>query len=166
MDGIETPSGKIEVYIGELEDGVRRLSPENETRDLELPDDFPLVLNAGRHMKYNANTLMRNPAWKRGKRACTVALSPADAETLGLTDGQQVTVTTEAGSATEDLEVSTQVRQGMILIPHGFGLVCVGDVYGINVNYLTTNTHRDPLGTPLHRFIPCRIEAVITRAPR
>jgi len=159
MDGIKTPSGKIEVYIAELENGVRRLSPENEARDLKLPADFPLVLNAGRHMQYNANTLMRNPAWNRGKRACTVALSPADAETLGLADGQPVTVTTEAGSATGELEVSEQVRQGMVLIPHGFGLVYDGEAHGINANHLTKNTHRDPMGTPLHRFIPCRIEA-------
>ena len=40
-----------------------------------------------------------------------------------------------------------------------FGLTVAGGVYGINVNRLTKNTHRDPIGTPLHRFVPCRIEA-------
>ncbi|MBW2561400.1 MAG: hypothetical protein JRE40_11170, partial [Deltaproteobacteria bacterium] len=53
-----------------------------------------------------------------------------------------------------------QVRKGTVLIPHGFGLIYDGEVYGINVNNLTKNTHRDPLGTPLHRFVPCRVEAV------
>jgi hypothetical protein len=48
----------------------------------------------------------------------------------------------------------------MVLIPHGFGLLYDGQVYGINVNRLTKNTHRDFLGTPLHRFVPCRVEAV------
>ncbi len=85
------------------------------------------------------------------------------AEALGLTDGQRVTVTTKAGVATGDLEVSAQVRKGMVLIPHGFGLVYDGGVYGINVNHLTQNTHRDPLGTPLHRYVPCRIEAAPDR---
>jgi hypothetical protein len=47
----------------------------------------------------------------------------------------------------------------MVLIPHGFGLNYDGQVYGINVNRLTKNTHRDPIGTPLHRFVPCRVEA-------
>ncbi len=159
MDGIKTPSGKIEVFIPELEDGVLKLTPEQEARDLEMPADFPLILNAGRHMKHNANTLMRNPEWNRGKRACTVAVHPADAEALGLSDGQAVKVTTEAGSATGELEVSDQIRPGMVLVPHGFGLVYEGKVYGINANDLTKNTHRDPLGTPLHRFIPCRIES-------
>jgi anaerobic selenocysteine-containing dehydrogenase len=159
MAGIQTPSGKIDVFIPELEPGVLNLTPEKEARDLKLPDDLPLVLNAGRHMQYNINTLMRNPEWNAGKRACTVAVSPADADALSLTDGQEVMLTTEAGSATGELEVSAQVRQGMVLVPHGFGLNYDGKVYGLNANHLTKNTHRDPLGTPLHRFVPCRIEA-------
>jgi len=161
MDGIKTSSGKIEVFIPELEKEVLALAPEIEARDLEMPATFPLVLNAGRHMKYNINTMMRNPEWNRGKRACTIAISPADAESLGLTDGQQVKITTEAGSEAGELEVTGQVRKGMVLVPHGFGLIYEDQVYGVNVNYLTKNTHRDPLGTPMHRFIPCRIEAAV-----
>ncbi|MBS3732570.1 MAG: molybdopterin-dependent oxidoreductase [Desulfobacterales bacterium] len=158
MAGIRTESGKIEVFIPELEEGVRGLNPENEARDLQMPDDFPLILNAGRHMKYNANTLMRNPEWNRGKRACTVTLSPADAEALSLADGDPVRVVTKAGSQTGELEVSNRVRTGMVLVPHGFGLIYNGKMYGINANDLTDAAHRDPLGTPMHRFLPCRIE--------
>ena len=45
-----------------------------------------------------------------------------------------------------------------MVIPHGFGLVYEGKVYGANVNRLTKNTHRDHLaGTPLHRYVPCRV---------
>ena len=126
---------------------------------MRLPAAYPLILNAGRHTKHNANTLMRNPAWNEGRRACTVAVHADDAQALGLTDGQQVKVTTEAGSEKGELEVSDQVRPGTVLIPHGFGLQYGEIVYGINVNRLTKNTHRDPIGTPLHRFVPCRIEA-------
>ena len=160
MDGIGTPSGKIEVYIPELEAQAKALTAETETRDLQLPSEFPLILSAGRHMRYNANTLMRNPAWNDGKRACTIAMHPDDSYTLGFTDAQMVRVTTEAGSEVGELEVSGQVRQGTVLIPHGFGLIYNGQVYGIGVNRLTKNTNRDPLGTPLHRFVPCRVEAL------
>jgi hypothetical protein len=35
-----------------------------------------------------------------------------------------------------------------------------GETYGVNVNQLTKNTHRDRIAaTPLHRYVPCRIEA-------
>jgi anaerobic selenocysteine-containing dehydrogenase len=160
MDGIKTPSGKIEVHIPELEDDAIALNAKSEAATLKLPDDFPLILNAGRHLKYNANTLMRNPEWNKGKRACTVAIHLDDAQSLKLIDGQQVRVTTKAGSQIGELEVSAQIRKGTVLIPHGFGLIYDGDIYGINVNYLTKNTHRDPLGTPIHRFVPCRVEGV------
>jgi anaerobic selenocysteine-containing dehydrogenase len=159
MDAVRTPSGKIEVYIPEMEDLVKDLDAVGEAENLEMPDAFPLILNAGRHMDTNANTLMRNPEWNKGKRACTVAVNAGDAEAFGLIDRQQVRVTTVAGSEVGELQVSDQVRAGTVLIPHGFGLAYDGKVFGINVNRLTKNTHRDPLGTPLHRFIPCRVEA-------
>jgi anaerobic selenocysteine-containing dehydrogenase len=158
MEGIKTPSGKIEIYIPELEEPAKAIDAVQEAQDLQLPEQFPLLLNAGRHMKYNANTLMRNPQWNKDHRACTVAINPVDAESLNLQDGQWVRVTTEAGAEVGELQVTTQVRQGMVLIPHGFGLIYNGKVYGINANRLTKNTHRDPLGTPLHRYVPCRVE--------
>jgi anaerobic selenocysteine-containing dehydrogenase len=159
FNAIRTPSGKIEVHIPELEEQTKGLDAISEAKDLKMPDAFPLILNAGRHTKYNINTLMRNPEWNKGKRACTVSVNPADAALMGLSDGQQVVVTTEAGSEKGELQVSPQIRQGTVLIPHGFGLIYDGSVYGINVNRLTKNTHRDPLGTPMHRFVPCRVEA-------
>ncbi len=160
MGSIRTPSGKIEIHIPELAAQAEALNAESEAEDLRLPDEFPFILSAGRHMKFNANTLMRNPAWNKDRRACTVAVNPADADALGLTDRQQVRVTTEAGSDVGELQVSESVRPGCVLIPHGFGLIYEGRAYGINVNRLTKNTHRDPIGTPLHRFVPCRVEGM------
>jgi len=159
MAGISTPSGKIEVYIPELEAPTKALNAAQEAEDLRLPAEFPLILNAGRHMKYNANTLMRDPAWNNGAKACTVAMHPDDAADLNLRDGQRVRVTTAAGSEVGEVESDDDVRRGTVLIPHGFGLLYDGVVYGINVNRLTNSSHRDPLGTPLHRYVPCRVEA-------
>ena len=160
MAAVKTASGKIEVYIPELEASAVNISAETEQKHLAMPQEFPMILNAGRHMDYNANTLMRNPEWNRGKRACTVAAHPQDAAALDLLDGDSVQVVTEAGKAVGELQVSGQVRIGTVLIPHGFGLNYEGETYGINVNRLTKNTHRDPLGTPLHRYVPCRLETV------
>ncbi|MCP4751055.1 MAG: molybdopterin-dependent oxidoreductase [Proteobacteria bacterium] len=157
---VKTPSGKIEVHIPELEEKAKNLDAAGEAEDLKLPSEFPMVLCAGRHIRYNANTLMRDPEWNAGKRACTVAVNPDDASALGLSDGEQVRVTTEAGSEAGELEVSDRVRKGTAVIPHGFGLLYDGEVYGININRLTKNTHRDPLGTPNHRYVPCRVETV------
>jgi anaerobic selenocysteine-containing dehydrogenase len=115
---------------------------------------------AGRHISVNANTLMRNPAWNEGKRACTLTMHPADADALQLSDGQTVRVTTEAGSELIELEVSANACRGHVTMPHGFGLVYDGIAHGANVNRLTKNTNRDHLGTPMHRYVPCRVEAM------
>lgn len=155
---VKTESGKIELLIPELAETAEKLDAESEARDLALPPEFPLVMNAGRHRSTNMNTQMRNPEWIKGKRGCTIAVHPKEAEKLGLKDGESARVTTEAGTAVGELEVSEQVREGMVLIPHGFGLIYDGVKYGINVNDLTKNTNRDPIGTPLHRFVPCRLE--------
>jgi anaerobic selenocysteine-containing dehydrogenase len=120
---IRTPSGKIEVLIPELADQAKNLNAISEAEGLKMPSDFPFILNAGRHMDTNINTLMRNPEWNKGKRACTIAINPLDAATLGLTDCQSVRVVTEAGSAAGELQVSSQVRSGTVLIPHGFGQI-------------------------------------------
>ena len=157
---VKTPSGKIEVFIPELEEASKKLDAVSEAKDLKMPDEFPLVLNAGRHTRYTMNTMMRNPEWNKGKRACTVSVNPETAESMGFTDGQNVKVTTKAGSEVGELQISEQVRKGTVLIPHGFGLIYGDTVYGININRLTKNTHRDPLGTPMHRFVPCRLEPV------
>jgi anaerobic selenocysteine-containing dehydrogenase len=156
---IKTPSGKIELVVPELADVSEKLNAENEERDLTLPSKYPLILNAGRHRSTNINTLMRNHEWIKGKRGCTIAVNPKDAESLGLKDGDNSRVTTEAGTAVGELEVSDDVREGTVLIPHGFGLNVNGETNGINVNHLTKNTNRDIIGSPMHRFVPCSLEA-------
>lgn len=125
-----------------------------------MDTQFPLILMAGRHISMNANTLMHNPAWNEGKRDCTLAMHP-DAAALNLQDGQQVRVTTQAGSEEIALRVTvTQARKGHVVMPHGFGLIYNGIKYRANVNRLTKSTHRDQFGTPMHRYVPCRVEGI------
>jgi anaerobic selenocysteine-containing dehydrogenase len=115
---------------------------------------------AGKHFSMNANTLMRDPAWNEGKRPCTLAMHPEDAESLNLKDSQKVRVTTEAGSEEIELEITETAHKGHVVMPHGFGLIYNGVKYGANVNRLTKNTNRDQFGTPIHRYVPCRVDAV------
>jgi len=159
LDELRTEDSRLNLFIPEMASWVQAIEPASEAAALKGDHRYPLVLNAGRHMDMNANTLMRDPAWNKRRRACTAAMSPEDAEALNLGDGQMVRLTTEAGSVEIELEVSGEVRPGMVLVPHGFGLDYNKKVYGVNVNQLTKNTHRDRLAaTPLHRHIPCRVE--------
>jgi len=162
FENIRTEDGKVNLHIPEMEQWVRSIDARSEESALKPDPNYPLILNAGRHMNMNANTLMRDPSWNEGLRACTLAMNPADAERLNLSDGQQVRVITEAGEEQIELEVTDRMREGQVIIPHGFGLVYEGRTYGVNVNRLTRSTHRDRFAaTPLHRYVPCRVEPVI-----
>ncbi len=160
LSSLRTEDGKIQLFIPELADWVREIEPGREEAELRGVEEWPLILMAGRHCDNNANTLMRDPAWNKGRRDCTLRMHPADAEGLGVVDGQQVRVVTEAGRVEVELEVTATARRGHVAMPHGFGLVYEGVEHGANVNRITKNTHRDRLaGTPLHRYVPCRVEA-------
>jgi anaerobic selenocysteine-containing dehydrogenase len=157
---IKTEDGKIHLHIPELLDELQTLDAAAEEAALVMDAQYPLILMAGRHTDMNANTNLRDPSWNKGKRACTLTMHPENAANLNLKDGQTVRVTTEAGTEEIELEITDTVRPGHVVIPHGFGLVYNGVKYGANVNRLTKNTHRDQFGTPIHRFVPCRVEAV------
>lgn len=159
MKAIKTGDGRVQVDYPDVREWMASITPESEQAALDADSKWPLILMSGRHMDTNANTLMRDPAWNEGRRACSLAMNPADAEKLGLADGQPVKVITEAGEEIAELEITDQARQGQVIIPHGFGLNFMGRVYGPNANRLTKNTHRDRFaGTPLHRYVPCRVE--------
>jgi anaerobic selenocysteine-containing dehydrogenase len=166
MKELRTQDRKIHLHIPEMEEPLKAIAPESERAALTPDSQYPFILNAGRHTRNVANTLMRDPAWLKGKRGCTLAIHPDDAAALGIGDGETVRVTTQAGSAQIGAEISADVRKGQVLIPHGFGLVHRGTAYGVNVNYLTKNTHRDFLAaTPLHRYVPCRVERIEGERP-
>ncbi len=160
LEDISTKSKKIQLYNPEVDDWIKEINPVVEEEQLKPDEHFPLILMAGRHMDMNANTGMRDPAWNKGRRACTLAINPSDAKTLGIVDKQMVKVTTEAGAEEIEAEVTPDTRKGQVLIPQGFGLVYDGVKHGVNVNRLTKNTNRDFVGTPMHRYVPCRVETV------
>jgi anaerobic selenocysteine-containing dehydrogenase len=160
LEAIVTENKKIQLYNPEVDDWIKKINPEDEEEQLKPDQRFPLILLAGRHMDTNANTGMRDPAWNKDKKACTLAINPSDAEALGIADQQMVRVVTEAGEETIEAEVTQDARKGQVIMPHGFGLVYDGVKYGPNVNRLAKNTNRDFVGTPMHRYVPCRVEAV------
>lgn len=157
---LATKDGRIRLHTAEAEGWIKEISPGEEEKRLKTDAEFPLILMAGRHMDMNANTGMRNPAWNEGRRPCTLAMNPADSEKFGFSEGQMVKVITEAGEETIEVEVTEDARKGQVIMPHGFGLVYDGVKYGANVNRLAKNTNRDFVGTPMHRYVPCRVEAI------
>lgn len=160
LEKVRTSDGKIHLYVEELAGWIQEIEPERERAALHN-DEFPFVLAAGRHFPYTANSIMRDPAWNDGEQRCTLLMNKQDSERLGIPDGADAWVSTEAGRVRIPVQISEIPAPGSVVIPHGFGLVFQGQEHGVNVNRLTKNTHRDRLAaTPLHRYVPCRVEPV------
>jgi anaerobic selenocysteine-containing dehydrogenase len=136
---------------------MKDVQPEAEKARL-VNKEYPMILMSGNHMEMVANTNMRDPVWNEGRRACTMRIHPADAAELGIKDGETAFIETEAGSATVEAEITDSSHRSQVVIPHGFGLVHMEKVYGLNTNQLTSARNRDRIAaTPLHRYIPCRV---------
>ena len=158
---LRQPDRKIQLHIEELASWMEEITPEREAAALAAPAEFPLILQAGRHTPENANTIMRDPAWNQGRRACTLTIHGEDAAPLGIGDGEMVRVTSEHGSITLPAEISDHTRPGQVLIPHGFGLKYQGVIDGAGVNQLTASAWRDRLAaTPYHKYVFCRVEKI------
>lgn len=124
---------------------------------------FPLVLSAGERRAFTANTIMRDPHWRRKDPDGALRVSPADAEARGLSTGARARLTTPRGSAVVTIEVDGAMRPGHVSLPNGTGLGGAegGPTGGISPNELTRTAHRDPfVGTPMHKRVPARLEAV------
>jgi len=125
--------------------------------------DFPLVLSAGVRSLWTANTLHRDPTWRKGKgQHCAVSVSAADAEALGLLPDEEAVVRTRHGSVTLPVAIDRRLSPGHVSIPNGFGLTYGGRLDGANINELTSAADRDPFtGCPHHKCVPCRIERLM-----
>jgi anaerobic selenocysteine-containing dehydrogenase len=128
--------------------------------------EFPIVLSAGERRAYTANDIFRDPSWRKRDAEGALRVSVEDAQDLGLVAGGRVRITTAAGSAEASVEISETMLAGHASLPNGLGLDFVDDdglthVPGVAPNALTSTEWRDAYaGTPWHKHVPARIEAV------
>jgi len=124
------------------------------------------VLSAGERRSFTANTIIRNPEWRRKDRAGALRMNPDDAKQLGVSDGGRVRLSTRRGSAEVSVELSDRMQPGHVSLPNGLGLDFPGAdgrpvATGVSPNDLTRSEDRDWLaGTPWHKHTPARVEAL------
>jgi anaerobic selenocysteine-containing dehydrogenase len=163
---VRRPDRRFTVEIPELLEKLRRLADEPSSW---VSEEFPLVLSAGERRSYTANTIIRDPAWRKRDGDGALRVGPADAERLGLATGARALLTTEAGDAEVTIEVSEMLAPGHVSLPNGLGVDHSDGASGrkrtgVAANELTSLGHRDWLaGTPWHKYVPARVEAVSGR---
>jgi anaerobic selenocysteine-containing dehydrogenase len=159
---MDTPDKRVNLVIPDLLKELDGLATEPDA-----PKDpaFPFVLSAGERRTSTANTILRDPGWRRKDTAGALRISPEDAARLGIEDGGQARVTTRRGSVVATVEITDTLQPGHASLPNGLGLDYPGEGgspvrHGVAPNELTASEDRDWLaGTPWHKHVPARIEA-------
>jgi len=160
---VATDDGKIVLEISELLEELEGLAAEQPAAN----DAYPFILAAGERRGTTANTILRDPEWRRKDREGALRISVEDATQLGLATGERARVTTKRGSVEVPVEVTDTLRAGHVSLPNGLGLEYPGEdgerrVHGVAPNELTASEDRDWLaGTPWHKHVRARVEAVV-----
>ena len=120
---------------------------------------------AGERRSFTANTILRDPEWRKKDADGPLRVSPTDADRLGLTDGDNATLTTKRASVIVTVAVDDTVQRDYVSLPNGLGLDPVESGArhrtGVAPNELTASGDRDPwAGRPRHKTVPARLERV------
>lgn len=158
---------KIALEIPEMLNDLRELA--DAPAQLTTPE-LPIVLSVGERRAYTANDIFRDPSWRKRDTDGALRISVEDAQALGLVDGCRARITTAAGSAEASIEITDTMLPGHAALPNGFGLDYTDTdghtvVPGVAPNMLTSTQWRDAYaGTPWHKHVPARIEALAAAA--
>ena len=116
-DRLKTRDRKIdlapEVFVGDVERLERRL--------VELGETNQMLLIGRRSVRSNNSWMHNAERLMRGKDRCTLLMHPQDADRLGVSDAEQVTVTSNVGEITAPLELTEAIMPGVVSLPHGWG---------------------------------------------
>ncbi|MEO9524654.1 molybdopterin-dependent oxidoreductase [Marinobacter alexandrii] len=116
----------------QTEDGLIHIAPQLYLDDLKRLDasglldqarnpDYPFAM-ISRRLPRSHNTWTQNShRLVKGKNPCTVQMSVADAERLGLKDGQLAQVASPTGSIQLPVEINDDMFEGVVSIPQGWG---------------------------------------------
>jgi anaerobic selenocysteine-containing dehydrogenase len=156
---LSTASGRIELAAPLVLDELPALERQLD----EAPDG--LVLIGRRHLRTNNSWSHNVAGLAKGQQLCTLQVHPDDAAVAGVADGGTARVRSRAGEVTVTVEVTDDLRPGVVSLPHGFGhdlegveLAVARAQPGANSNVLTDRDDVDPLsGTAVLNGIPVEV---------
>ncbi len=144
---LRTPTGKIELAPEPLVADLPRLRSA-----LGRADGDGLLLIGRRDVRSNNSWMHNVEVLVKGKPRCTLHVHPDDARRLGLADGGSATVTSRVGKLVAPVQITDQIRPGVVSLPHGWGhdqdgveLAVAGRHGGVNANILTDEMAVDAL---------------------
>jgi len=156
---VSTQSGKIELappqIVADLPRLVAAITSTNGSQ--------PLLI--GRRQLRSANSWTHNvEVLMKGKERCTLEIHPDDAFRLGLTQGGLASVTSDVGKVELPVEITENIRPGVVSIPYGWGhgqpgssMKVAASYAGANVNLLSDGSIDELSGNAVLNGIPVTV---------
>jgi anaerobic selenocysteine-containing dehydrogenase len=162
---LQTPEARIRLAPQYLLDDLPRLA----RRLTRSPDD--LVLVSRRHLRSNNSWLHNVQSLMKGKDRCTLLMHVDDAQQRGVASGDLVTVMSSAGEIDVVVEVTDDIKPGVVSMPHGWGhgkagtrMSVANGSPGVNTNILSPPQFLDePSGNGALNGIPVTVTAAADR---
>tara|TARA_R110000772_G_scaffold31812_11_gene78237 strand:- start:9368 stop:11641 length:2274 start_codon:yes stop_codon:yes gene_type:complete len=114
---LATPDKMIDLAPARIVADVSRLK---EVFD-EVSEPNTLLLIGRRHMRSNNSWMHNLNVLVKGKDRCTLLIHPADADRLAVGTGDLAEVSTSIAKLEIVVEVSDDIMEGVVSIPHGWG---------------------------------------------
>ena len=114
---LATADGKIDAAPEQFVREARERLPV----DADRPANGNLVLIGRRQLRSNNSWLHNSARLNKGDHGCTLLMHPDDAAPRLLASGDLAELESEAGGVTVPVEVSDDVRPGVVSLPHGWG---------------------------------------------
>ena len=110
----------------QTEGQIINLVPQIFQDDLKRLENVPdtnghLLLIGRRHLRSNNSWMHNSHRLVKGGDRCTVLMHPTDAAARNLAKGQKVAVSSRVGKVELPVEISTEMMEGVVSIPHGWG---------------------------------------------
>ncbi len=164
---LRTPAKRVRLAPQRMLREAANLEQLAADRDTALRDGYDVILIGRRQLRSNNSWMHNSARLMKGADRCTALLHPDDAARRGLTNGQRVRVTSAVGAIELPVEISDEMRPGVVSIPHGFGhnrdhvgWRLAATKAGASVNDITDPARVDRLsGNAAFNAVPVRVES-------
>lgn len=164
---LQTPDGQIHLAPQLYLDDLQRLE-QVFFAAATVTNEFPLSLVSRRLPRSHNSWTHNSHRLVKGKNQCTLLVNSDDANELNVLSGQTARVKSRVGELTVDVQVSDEMMQGVVSLPHGWGHDMDGTQMstarlqpGVNINELTDESVVDELtGNACFSGIPVSVHAI------
>ena len=157
IDGLRTPTGKIELYSKTIEKfqeshGLDPLPTYRESLDKGNKRKYPLILTAGGRIPTEFHSRYQNVKSTKFLRPHPAAdINPYDAKELGILQDDDIELNTTTGTIRVKANLTHASKRGVVFMYHGYE--------SADVNRIIDLDHLDPYsGFPGYRTVRCNIK--------